>query len=431
MEKKLSGKKLSLLGTSVASVSMVKYAQSQGAYVIVTDNLDPAYSAAKQVADEIADVSTRDIDALCKLAKEKQIDGVFCGVSEGNLLAVMQVCRKMGFPCYFTEKQWELCENKKLFKELCIKHGVPTPREYESDDTQLDPDVVTRFPVIVKPVDGSGAVGITICQNREELIAAYDVAKKASGSGRVIIEDYVVGTEITSVYTISDGEISLSILRDRYPSMDHPGVTAQFDASIAPSRFYKTYLAEVDPAVKEMLRNVGLKVGTVFFQGIANESGIYIFECGLRMNALCDYYNIGKLTGVNYMELLIDYALTGKSCGVMLEREQPDPDEFCCIFNMTAHGGKIGYLAGSEECRKLPYVINAEFLLSKGRVITDDNSMTQSVFRAYINAPSREALQKTICQMQELVQVKDTDGNNMLFLPFDVERIVDTVSMRK
>lgn len=429
MEKKFAGKKLLLLGTSVASVSMVKYAQRQGAYVIVTDNLEPAQSAAKQVADAVADISTRDIDALCTYVKDNQIDGVFAGVSEGNLLATMQVCEKCGLPCYFTNEQWALCQDKKSFKELCRKHGVPTPRAYEIN-TECGCEGIQNYPVIVKPVDASGAIGITICHNNKELFAASKVAKQASNTGRIIVEDYIVGTEITAVYTICNGKISLSLLRDRYPSLDHQGVTAQFDASIAPSRFYETYIAKVDPAVKKLLREVGLTVGTVFFQGIANEKGIFIFECGLRINALCDYYNINSLTGLNYMELLIDYALGSKCQDFKLEHEQPNPDQFCCIFNMTAHGGKIGHLAGSEECKKLPYVINAEFLLGEGRVIVDDNSMTQSIFRAYVNAPSINALQETICKMQELVRVEDVNGNNMLFKPFDVNRIIDTVYMK-
>ena len=428
MIKKHIGKKLLLLGTSIASTSIVKYAQSQGAFVIVTDNLDPRHSAAKQIADKAENVSTRDIDALCEMAKKEKIDGVFCGVSEGNLLAAMHVCNKLGLPCYFTEKQWELCQNKRAFKELCIAYGIPTPKEYKIDGVKDKIISEIQFPVIVKPVDGSAAMGITICHNLEELSVAYEIAKKESINGNVIVEEYVTGIEITSVYTINDGKISLSLLRDRYPSMDHPGVTAQFDASIAPSQFYKSYLANVDQSVKRMLQSIGIKVGSVFFQGIANQNGIYFFECGLRINALCDYYNISKLTRQNYMELMVDYTLTGKYSNFEIELEQPNPNQFCCIFNMTAHQGKIGFLSGCEESKKLPYVINAEFLLSPGRIINEDNSMAQSIFRAHINAPNRNTLQETISQMQRIVQVKNTNGENMLFLPFDVNRIIDTVS---
>ena len=66
--KKFSGKKLLLLGTNGGTTDMVNYARSQGAYVIVTDNLPPEKSAAKLIADEAWPVDTADVDTLEKLA---------------------------------------------------------------------------------------------------------------------------------------------------------------------------------------------------------------------------------------------------------------------------------------------------------------------------------------------------------------------------
>lgn len=422
---KFDGKVLLFLGTSVASVSMVQYARQEGAYVIVTDNLPVQLSEAKQVASETAEVSTRDVDALCAFARKRHVNGVLCGVSEGNLCAVQTVCQELDLPCYFTKEQWDICQDKKHFKNLCMAHGVPVPREYtihSEDDWNA-----VNYPVIVKPTDGFAAVGITICTTREELAKAIEVAKSASKTGNFIVEDYVVGTEITSVYTIRDEKISFSLLRDRYPSLDHEGVTAQFDASIAPSRFYQEYKASVDPAIKKMLKAIGAYAGSIFFQGIATDHGIFIFECGYRMNALCDYYNLSDANGINYMHMLVDYALTGKMEGTDLSRDNPNPDCFCCVFNMTAHGGTISRLEGAEVCRRLPGVLHTEYLLPVGHRVIENNSMAQSVFRAYINAHDLNSLKQVIKDMQKLIHVEDENGTDLLFLPFDVERIIDTL----
>jgi biotin carboxylase len=422
-----SGKRLLLLGTSVASVSMVRYAQQEGAYVIVTDNLTPEQSAAKQICDECADVSTHDMDALYEFALKKDIDGIFCGVSEGNLRVLRSLCEKLGLPCYFTQAQWDVCQNKKTFKKLCIKYGVPVPREYTVADGKNSVDNA-EFPVIVKPVDGFAARGITICRTERELAPALRYAREHSGNGSIIVEDYVTGTEITSVYTIKNGEVSLSILRDRYPSLDHPGVTAQFDASIAPSQFYKQYMEQVNPAVIKMLKGIGAYAGTVFFQGIATEKKIYIFECGYRIPALCDYYYLEPVNGINYMKMAIEYALTGKSDHGDLSRDNPNPRQFCCVFNMTAHAGTIGSLHGLEEVQKIPGVYYAEFLLPLGYKIKEDNSMAQSVFRAYIATGTYDELKNIIKKIQDFICVLDVDGKDMLFLKFDVERIVNSLN---
>ena len=425
------GKKLLFLGTTVASVSMVRYARSEGACVIVTDNLPPHLSAAKLEADQIADVSTRDIDGLCRLAQEERVDGICCGVSEGNLLATRAVCDRLKLPCYFTREQWDICQDKERFRNLCVRYGVPAPHRYDialqgSGDKIPMEDIC--FPVIVKPADGFAAVGISICRTEEELPQAVELARQASKSSRVVVEEYVTGTEITSVYTIKSGEISLSLLRDRYPSMDHDGVTAQFDASIGPSRFYERYSLTVDPAIKKMLSGIGAYAGTVFFQGIANENGIYIFECGYRMNALCDYYNLDAANGINYMHMMVNYALTGEMGEAELSRDNPNPNQFCCVFNMTAHAGTIAELQGLENCQKIPGVLYAEFLLPEGHEIVENNSMAQSVFRAYINAPDLVTLKEIIASVQKEIRVRDDDGKSLLFLPFDTNRIVDSLS---
>ena len=421
---KFDGKTLLFLGTSVASVSMIQYARQEGAYVIVTDNLPPERSEAKQIADEIAAVSTRDVEALCAFARKKHVNGVLCGVSEGNLCAVQAVCQQLNLPCYFTREQWDICQDKKRFKDLCLTHGVPVPREYRIE-SEADRNAV-HYPAIVKPTDGFAAVGISICTSPTELMAAIDRAKSASSSGRFIVEDYVVGSEITAVYTIKNREISLSLLRDRYPSLDHENVTAQFDASIAPSQYYQEYLTHVDPAVKKMLKAIGAYAGVVFFQGIATERGIFLFECGYRMNALCDYYNLSEANGINYMHMMVNYALTGEMGDADLSRDNPNPNCLCCVFNMTAHEGIIAKLEGLEACKKLPGVIYAEFLLPVGHQIIENNSMAQSVFRAYINAENTDKLKQTIVAMQKRIRVEDRNGNNLLFLPFDVERIRNT-----
>ena len=92
---KFDGKVFLELGTSEASVDIVKYAKSEGAYVIVTDYLPIEKSEAKQYADETAMISTLDVEGLCEFAEKKKIDGVFCGVSEANLLSAHAVISRI------------------------------------------------------------------------------------------------------------------------------------------------------------------------------------------------------------------------------------------------------------------------------------------------------------------------------------------------
>ena len=70
--------------------------------------------------------------------------------------------------------------------------------------------------MIVKPVDSSGGIGISICENENELFKAYSRAVSLSKTNQAIVEEFIEGDEFQAGYTIKDGEISLSFMSDRY-----------------------------------------------------------------------------------------------------------------------------------------------------------------------------------------------------------------------
>lgn len=83
--------KLLMLGTSLASEEIVKYAKSQGVYTIVTDYLEPEKSTAKLISDEYWMISTGELDVLEKKCREENITSVMCGCSEFNLEMTMEL----------------------------------------------------------------------------------------------------------------------------------------------------------------------------------------------------------------------------------------------------------------------------------------------------------------------------------------------------
>ena len=215
--RKFTGKKLLLLGTNAGTTDMVDYARSQGAYVIVTDNLPPEKSAAKVIADEAWQISTADVDNLQKLAITNHINGITAGASEFNLERALTLCERLGLPFYCNRKQWDTCSNKELFKQLCRANGFPVVKEYTIDSNYREEDLrKIRYPIIVKPVDSSGGIGIHLCQNESELFNSYTKALSLSKTNRAIVEEFIEGDEFQAGYTIKDSEISLSCMGDKY-----------------------------------------------------------------------------------------------------------------------------------------------------------------------------------------------------------------------
>ena len=180
--------KLLMLGTSYGTLDMLAYAKSRGVYTIVTDYLPPEQSPGKQVSDEYWMINTGDVDALEAKCREEGVTGVICGISEFNLEMCMELCRRLGKPCYCTPEAWHYSRDKVDFKELCRKLGAPLPTDYYVSEALTDEELdKVVFPVVVKPVDLSCNRGISYCNNKDELREAYKLARSMSKSDKIVV----------------------------------------------------------------------------------------------------------------------------------------------------------------------------------------------------------------------------------------------------
>ena len=174
----VQGKRLLILGGTSASYDLVRNAREMGIYTIVTDPNETGVS--KEIADETAFVSTADIKGLVALAKERNVDGIFCGPSEFNLRNVIRACAEANLPCYTTMDVWDKCANKDEFKSYCREYGVDCTPEYDiTRETSREELEQIPYPIILKPVDGCSSAGITVCNNADEVPAALEKAYAA------------------------------------------------------------------------------------------------------------------------------------------------------------------------------------------------------------------------------------------------------------
>ena len=421
---KFDGKRLLMLGTSTGSVAIVRYAKSEGAYVIVTDYLPVERSEAKRYADESAMISTTDVDALCCFASEKNIDGVFCGVSEVNLRSVYQIATRLGLPCYFTQEQWDMTEDKAMFKALCQKYHVPVAGKYEISRIPTEQELsAIRYPVIVKPVDSSSCIGIHVCYDRQALLAGIEDAYHNSVKGQIIVEDYIIGDEFTAYYNIVNGECRLSAMGDKYLNKEQQGLTPLPEAFLFPSRHLNVFLRDVDSHVRDMIAGIGMKNGLIFIQGITDGENFAVFEAGLRINGSEMHMIVDQINGFNMMHLLVEYALTGQMHGD-LNLEDPHFSGKCaCYLYLVNRGGRIAEIRGLEEVENMDGVLDIR-LYRVGQTIQPSGTLGQRTLRLCLLCDTAQQLKQTIEQVQKTVAVLDEDGNDMLLTGFNTEKVL-------
>lgn len=423
MYEDVSGKKLLVIGGDVNDINIINTAHEMGVYVISTDrNTDYTKSPGKAIADEAWDIDYGDVEAVAKKCREENVDGVMAAYSEFRVLSAAKVSELIGKPFYATAEQIEITRSKRTFKDLCTKFGVPIAKDYcySYPITEAEKDAIS-YPVIVKPTDYAGCKGISVCYDRAQLEEAIDLAVSLSASKTIIIEEYLYGTELMAIYTIVDGKATLSILNEKYISQDHERISGLCDIVLTPSKYQDMYMRTTDEKMKTFLRGIEAKNGVAFFQFIANDNGIKAFEMGYRVNGNNDYHVIEKYNDINYMKMLISYSLTG-SMGDDNSKDNPIFGEYLCSLLTYVHAGTVGKV--DYEAVKGKSGIGDIYTWTKpGKVIVEDGSTQQRGITVKMSAGTLEEIAELIKYVYANISIEDSNGNNMLFKPFDTKRL--------
>ena len=418
MHKELKGKKLLILGATNSETTLVKRAQEMGVYVIVTDNHeDWTLAPAKYCADEAWNISWSDMDALEVRCRARGVDGVTAGYSEFRVENMIRLSKRLGLPCYITEEQLEITRDKVKFKNACRENGVPTVREYRSVEE------VDAFPVIVKPVDRAGSIGISIAANREELEKAYQYAMDMSVVKKVIIEQYMRDTKVDVYYAVEDGKITLISSCDTIQAAGNGLEKVCQSCWLYPMAELRDYLRKVDAAAQKMIQSMGIRYGCIFFSGFVSPEGEFaFFECGFRLEGAHQYYYTERKGPFNFLDLFILHALTGSTEN--MARKPENTELKCAVVNFYAKAGVIGKITGAEEIARQE---DCCLILVHGRPgerCQGERAILKKAAAVCFANEDPYALKQDVDEGYRTLQVLDENGADMVFDRIDTKKIL-------
>lgn len=184
-------KKLLLLGGLRYLLPVIDAAHKLGYYVITCDYLPD--NIAHKYSDEYHNVSIIDKDAVLRLARDLQIDGVMSFAVDPGVVTAAYVQEQMGLPAAGPYESVCILQNKDRFRHFLTEHGfnVPKAKGFSSVEEALSEKYWFPWPCIVKPTDSAGSKGVTRVDSVEELEAALRYAFEHSLSKRVIVEEFI------------------------------------------------------------------------------------------------------------------------------------------------------------------------------------------------------------------------------------------------
>lgn len=411
----MSKRKLLVLGGKpIGSCELVRAAQDQGFYVVVADYLPVAASPAKQIADASWELSTADLGALKQRCIEERIDGVLSGVHEFNLRKMAALSEMLELPCYCTEAQQDLCDDKPRFKEACREAGLAVSGEYTEAEAYDLP--LSAYPLAVKPRDGSGSRGFTKCETPEALAEAISFAKEHSFCGEALIEEFVDSDALIVQYTAHEGNIYFCGLTDKASQKMGAEGAPIMSLQIAPSVHTQEYLDTTDEKMRCLLASLDMKEGPIWLELFYAGGKFIVNEIGYRFGGSLTYHLVRELYGVDQLELEISHAMGDKGEDLQVK---PCFDGVYAIWPLHLHAGKIAQISGIDQLPNLPEHIALVQVHYVGDEIADWGSAQQVFAYVHLKGENIPALLDSMKSILDSIQVVDSDGNDMLFSLFD------------
>lgn len=413
------GKKMLVLGGKpIGSVELVKRAKELGAYVIVTDYLPIEQSPAKRIADECWDISTAEVNKLTDLCKVHHVDGISAGVHEFNINRMLDLCENLNFPCYCKRDTWVYCDDKVEFKKLCISNKIPVARKYDinsqSSEQQIDS---LPYPVIVKPVDGSGSRGFHICNNAEELKAKYVDAECFSPTKRVIVEDYMPYDAVIIHYTMHNGKCYFSGMSDKISRKFASTGSSVMGFQSLPSKGLNSYLKSLDESTRRMFENAGFTDGPIWIEAFYDGTDKFFFnEIGYRFGGSLTNYPVKYFYGIDQLDLMISSALSGNIPFTQTINESP---RNYCILPIHTKAGNIQHIVGEKDIKSMNNIYAYVPVHFEGDEIHDWGSAQQVFCYIHVLYDTYKDLKNTLNDVMKTIKAIDLNGNNLLFTLFD------------
>lgn len=425
MNKKLKGKRLLIMGGTQISCEIVRAAQRYGIIAVVADYYTEEDSPAKQIADEHYQVSVTDIDAVVGLIEDKCIDGVITGFSDMLLPYYAQICDKAGLPHYASKEQFDIFINKDRYKKLCREFGVPTVEEYEIDESDWIGSLESiKYPVLVKPSDSSGARGISICSNDSELKESYQKAKEYSKSGKILVERYLTGREVTVFWVFQDGKYYVAMIGNRHVKKNQDGVIPLPVGYTFPASVTDDYLDNIAPQAKKMFASIGLENGIMFMQCKVEGSDVVVYDIGYRLTGSLEYKILEKTCGYNTMDLMIHFALTGDMADFSLDTVvNPYLGKKAYNISFLGKPGKIKSIRGIDEAKQVSGVLDTVIEHYEGEVITEEMKglLAQICIRILGVVDNNDDNCNAIRKIQDMISIQSEDCMEMKLPGLEIE----------
>jgi biotin carboxylase len=359
---------LLIIGAGREQVPAYTLAKQKGYRVVGTD-IDPS-APGFDVADFSLLCSTRDVEAtlaaVTTFHQKHPIIGVMT-IANDVPYTVSRVAEALGLPCAPSDCVQRLTDKLEM-KARFQSADVTTPEFWLVESVEAltaRAGLLNEGPFILKPSDGRGSRGVLYIDNRADLAWAFNHAMSVCANGRLILERFIVGPQLSVEGMFVDGQYYAVAYADRnYENMGETRPHIVEDGGVIPSQYEGPILEEVRDLIERGARALGLTFGSVKADIVLGKNGPEIIELAGRLsgNYLATHH-IPMAYGVDLVGALIDVCM-GKA--ITAKALIPSKQKYLGVRYFFPIAGVIESIEGIDEVAARDYVSMLHVYVSPG-----------------------------------------------------------------
>lgn len=397
---------VAILGGTRPHAELAKYLRYKGFRTVLIDFfLNPV---AKEYVDVHYQESSLDVEAVEKICCQEKVKYIMDVCTDRAIPPAAYVAELLGLSHPITYNTSLVVTNKNKMKSMMKSAGVPTSDFMMVESIEELKNIRLNYPLIIKPSDASGSIGITKIFKEEELEKATRKALSFSNNNQAIVEEFVTGSEIQIDCFVSDGiSIVLDIKEKRKYTED---ILTLSYGSLIPARISKGIENRCHEISQKIANCLRIQNGPLYIQAIATGEEVFVIEFGLRFGGNLSYQIIHDITGVDIISATAEAYLGNKP---EIKIKAPELPVYA-TYHVFPVSGTFSKVIGIDELQADGFVNSFKQNRPFGIVCLGDMSSSERIASFTVRANSYEENDKKLKYILSKIDVLNEMGESIM-----------------
>lgn len=409
-----------VLGGTIPHCELIRQLKGRGYYTILVDYYDNP--PAKDFADLHVQESTLDEEKVLEISQKYNADLTISGCVDQANKTACYVLEKMGKHYPYSYQKASDITVKSYMKRIMLDNDIPTAKYVAVDMSacgkslkELSQDLL-QFPVIVKPTDSNSANGVKKAANQVELDLYLIEALQISRTSRAIIEEFMIGREISAYCYIYKQKAKLLLSAERVCVTEGDNKTIRNYATIAPARISATASEKAERIAEDIAKACGIDNTPLFFQGMVTGDMVKVIEFAPRVAGGISFKTIKGNTGFDDIEAVINSYL-GEEPPLHTWHE---PEYIYTANTIYAEDCIFDHMEGVEELKEKGIIEDLLLAKTPGMKIDSHSDSASRVGLFTVKGKNMDDVLAQLKIVYDTMKVIDNKGNDVLRRDIDL-----------